>query len=178
MLAGIAFSLLTVAAFSTIAPHITGITSVSASAVRAIENWVNGTSANATVRANQNWATAAGIIGLVVGLADTPVALGMLGGELFPADGLEGNPLTAVVALALSVVVLVVTLYLITHPSVPTEVFALVLALLAATANAYAFLNSKIVQGTPSMRMLGLINLVLGATGAALTGEVLLIVII
>ena len=176
-LVGIILGLLTTAVAAELAPQISGVTSFSAAAVHAIEGWVNTTNANTTVKNTRQWGTAAGIIGLVGGLSDSPVALGMLYAELFPPDELQGNPLTAIVVLALDAAVIGLGLYLLAHNNVPTAVVALALAFMALTATAYHFLTSEIVDEVPSLRFLGEIDLGISAAGTALIAADLLIIL-
>jgi hypothetical protein len=166
LLVGMILGLFTTAVAGALAPDIGGVTAFSTSAIYAVEGWVNDTTANASVKNTRQWGTAAGLVGLVGGLADSPVALGMLYTELFPPDEVQGNPFTAIVVLALDAAVIGLGLYLLVHNNVTTAVVALAFAFMALMATGYHFLTSKVVNEVPSLRFLGLIDL--GISGAAL----------
>ena len=136
---GMILSLITVDAASALVSYVAAVSSFSASAVRSIESWDNGTNSNGSVRDTRKWGTIAGLVGLSAGLVDSPIALGMLSGELFPPEGVLGSAVTAVVALGLGAAVIGPGIYLLTHPDVLAGIALLVLSFFAVIATAYHF---------------------------------------
>ena len=161
-LVGILLSLVVGAALS-YAPVVQGAEDLSSAAVYAIEKLIEGIPGNAGTIDKANWEVVAEVIGLVAAGAEVPYSWFLLAQEWKVNQG--ADPSLVALSMAIAFVAIVVGLIAVAQASTLTLLLVFTLAMMTLAVLTLHFFHSA-AANVPSLKGLGLIDVLIGASGA------------